>query len=278
MTCHVGVSGVSGTLILCDSQLSTQTSEIHGAQKLFAGDGFVIGGAGLSLVIMDLFAELESMPTDATSVVNAVETYIEARLSDKAKGAASFLLATEHPDGGIQHFLPEVFRKFRRRARMQAIGSGAEFVSRALTRDADLGIAWPTDSIGDMLILADQYFSAANESLTVDDQIMVGFVSSGRSYLMGDRRIVPNFAPKAVIAEWPALTTLFEEIMAIVRAVRGEFQAGARALSRLAACGIDASVFFAVEHHQNSMIMNKSTLGSKIQEYMAQYDAAVGRP
>ena len=85
MTCHVGVSGPGGSLILCDSQLSTQTSEIHGAQKLYAGEGFVIGGAGLALVIMDLFAELGSMSTNATSVGSAVETYIETGLSDKAR-------------------------------------------------------------------------------------------------------------------------------------------------------------------------------------------------
>ncbi|MEZ4315295.1 MAG: hypothetical protein R3F14_45345 [Polyangiaceae bacterium] len=273
----MGISGRDGSLILCDSQLSTQSSEIHGAQKLFAGEGFIIGGAGLSVVITDLFAELGSTSVDATSVIGAVETYFETRLSDNAREAASFLLATEHREGGIQHFWPEVFRRFQRRTNMEAIGSGAEFVGRALTRDAELGIDWPRESIADMLIMADQYFSAANESLTVDDQIMVGFVSSGRSYLMGDRRIGPAYAPATIVGAWPSLTTLFEEIMAIVRAVRGEFQAGARQLSRLASCSIDPSVFLAVSHHQNAMVTNRAALEVRVNAYMTQYDTIMGR-
>jgi len=49
----------------------------------------------------------------------------------------------------------------------------------------------PIYTLGDTFVAVEAFLDAANESLTVDDKLMLGIVAGGRTYVMGERDIYP---------------------------------------------------------------------------------------
>jgi hypothetical protein len=122
----------------------------------------------------------------------------------------------------VQVYRPGVFARIGRPVPFDSIGSGAQFVLRAFSHYERLGMQIPFDETADLLVAIEIFARAADESLTVDDSFLLGILSNNRSYLMGDRRIDPHFAPDPLRQQWAQAANRFHSIMAAGRAINGE--------------------------------------------------------
>lgn len=281
MTCHIGLSSAHGTVIVSDSQGSTTTEESHGLQKQFAGPDFLLGAAGSVMILQDLFQELSDLGS-SISASNAEATILrilEERVRPSALAQLDLVLATAHPSGAtLQRYLPGLFTRFGRRQHGVFIGSGADFAAKAVRRDTKSGIQRPTSSIEDLLITAENYSDAANDSLTVDDVFVVGFLIGDRTYLMGDAQIIPAHAPTAVKAEWGQIASRFQEIKAVVQTIRGEINNAHRAFAGISIGTVSAKEVQAIDDSRTAIIMIRTDLQLKLLSYFQWYDGLIGRP
>jgi hypothetical protein len=175
VTLQLALSTAAGCVMLSDSQGSTAISETHGHQKQYIGEDFLVGGAGDSILIDALYHALSQRAQPVLRAVELaafVEQFFRSDVRPDAAREAELLLVTPDPDGKmVQRFIPGLLARCGRRSAMSAIGAGADFTRRAVRRDHEIGVTWPTGSVVDLLIMADEYADAANESLTVNDQL-----------------------------------------------------------------------------------------------------------
>ena len=137
-----------------------------------------------------------------------VQTFLEQRVRYEAQGEVELILATPNADDlAIQTFEPRIFNGFGKRRNFDTIGSGAEFVHRAIGRDQAIGIVFNNTSLAHLLVQIGYFAEAANESLTVDDKFLLGILANNRTYLLGDINIIPSYAPAALTQAWPQAST-----------------------------------------------------------------------
>jgi 20S proteasome alpha/beta subunit len=289
VTCHVGFSSAAGAVVVCDSQLSTSVLEVHGSQKLFVGDDFLVSGAGHAGILAAVFEELRSgTATNNSSLVPAtfsascLEKYMAGEVVDAARGTVQFGLATLAPPlGAFQVFDPGTFRRLGGRSSALAIGSGASLAAAAERRETALGLFWNKESVADMLVTARDYLEVANESLTVDDKLLAGFLVAGRTYVMGDPAIVPRYTPPEVQNNWPKLSAEWRETLALVDAIRGEMKSALGTFS-LTIAGVGANILSApivttLRTKQDAINTGKKRLEDKLTAFMSRYDVLLGR-
>jgi hypothetical protein len=83
--------------MLSDSQGSTETSETHGWQKQYVGRGFLVRGAGSSLILNTLFEALRAHEEQgaANDVAKLVEGFFEREVRADALGQIEILHVPE---------------------------------------------------------------------------------------------------------------------------------------------------------------------------------------
>ncbi|HSN98180.1 MAG TPA: hypothetical protein VLS89_07775 [Candidatus Nanopelagicales bacterium] len=158
------------------------------------------------------------------------------------------------------------------------IGSGAEFAAHAAQRDRALGIDLPRRGIADMLVMADEYAEAANESLTVNDKYMVGILSGGRTYVMGDAAIHPTYIPTQIRHQWDTgVSTRFIDIMGYVKAVRVARRNIYRGCSAMLAGQPESDVQITIDEQMGALSVEMAMLRIHLQKYFDWYDSSLGR-
>lgn len=183
------------------------------------------------------------------------------------------ILAT--PSAAIRTFTGGVLRSFATPRAFGSIGSGAEFVYRALQRDTQNGLMTAAESVTDTLVLAENYADAANESLTVDNKFTIGLLVGDRTYLMGDAEIRPAYGPQALLDHWPQASLHFDEIIALVRTIRGEIRSATAEFYKIAQGAIpvpDACTAAAL-----SIGAMRTRLDASLAAYISWYDQLLGR-
>jgi hypothetical protein len=288
MTFHIALSAPAGSVMLSDSQGSTETAETHGVQKQYIGEGFLVGGAGASLILNALFSKLGGQPRAgepalaAADVAAFIEQFFEHEVRPGAMERAELLIVTPSADGkGVQRFVPGVLSRCGERSTMDLIGSGASFAVRAAQRDRAIGVDWAMGSLADLLVFAHDCADAAGESLTVNDKLLVGFLVEGRAYAMGDEAIRPAHIPARIRENWRLVSNYYKrEILPVVQAIRDARRHAYRAFSRLlvgTAEAPEAEVQESIEEHRAALAITVPLLRARLMEYLALYDGFLGR-
>ena len=289
MTCHIALGNTETAALSSDSQSSDDRSEVHGLQKQFAGCDFLVGVAGLSMVIPELFDRLEAAsrpggtvaPLDAAGLPAFLVHFIETEIRPEARREIEIIAVTPPDANGnsVQTFLPGTFARLGRREPAGMIGSGAEFASRAFSRYAQLGIELSFASLADLVVTIEDLAKAADESLTVDDSFLLGIITNGKSYLLGDRRISIGHAPAPVIREWSRAAIRFHALMATAREINGEMFDVQRELSAIRTGTLTPANLAAIQQINDSLIAkSRQTLIRLLDDYLAWYDGILGRP
>ncbi len=281
MTVHIALSSTAGSVMLSDSQGSTETSETHGHQKQLIGRDFLLGGAGSGFMLNSLFDALDSQGTlDAAGVVSAVEGFFRREVRTNALERAEILVITHDASGkSIQRFTPSVLKRFGKRTSVDLLGSGAPFVHRAEIRDRAIGVSWPTESLADLLVLAYDRAEAANEALTVNDKFMIGFLKGDRAYAMGDEAIRPAHVPAKILSKWRIVANYYkEDILPIVRSVHDARYNAYQACSRLIGQRPGPDAHDDIDNQLASLTVSVPLLRVRLDEYFALYDGWIERP
>lgn len=244
-------------------------------QKLFPGDGYVVGGAGAMIVIQRLFRFLLDEQPTADSVLEKIREFLRLHVVEGMHGSVTLLVVRRTE---VVSITPSVFLTPETGKGFAAIGSGADFVYRALGRDGALGLQLPMKTLAEMLVAAEGLAVVADESLTVDDRFMIGFVRNEKSYLLADRGITLDAAPDALRASWSKAVTHYEEIRAILSATRAEEAWAFEALSSLRNGTLNATHFATAMSASAGIRTNLNALSAKLDDYFSWYDQELGRP
>ncbi len=282
MTVHIALANGTEAVLFSDSQGSTNVAESHGFHKQFVGNNYAVGAAGHGGIIMRLFAYLNSelgVESDfsASEVSGKIESFLSEEVRQKYWEAISILLVTADGGTAIRQFDPGVFSKAGPATGFATIGSGAEFVSRALNRHNELGIALPAHSLADLIVAATHYAEAANESLTVDDLLSVAFVANGRSYLLGEAEVNVWLARRAVIQSWRTIASRWEKVSAIVRTINAEIREAQRSFSNIRTGSIDSVLIAKITASNQAVLAQRAQLLQALNEFMTYYDGLIAR-
>lgn len=278
MTCHLAMQGNGGTAVMfSDSQGSTLTSEVHGVPKQFAGRDFLVGGAGSIDIIDALFEQLshDFLGVDSSSIDSYIINFVNVNLTQAARSSVGFLIVTP---SSLFEFAPGTYQGFRKRRAYASIGSGSEFVHRAISRDAKTGVICSLGAtVSQVLCEVENYLDASNESLTVDDKFLVGIIHGNKSYLMGDQTIEPRYANSKIIQEWPEISKQYSEIMALVRTLRSEVSQAHRVVSHIKYSLLNVEAYRQIAASNNSIFANQKQLENRLDSLMRLYDTLLGR-
>ena len=279
MTCHIALAGLGGTAMFSDSQGSTATAEMHGFQKQVHGRDFLLGGSGHGGVLHELLGAVSRANVTSAELEAFLKNYLSENVQSAGQAAVQLLVVT--PDAAaknIQLFTPGIFKGFSSRAMFNSIGSGSEFVFSAQRRDRIVGLEVANGTLADVIIAAEDYAQAANECLTVDDRFTVGMLVNGSAYMMGDAAIAPTHAPNEVIESWPEVARRYDEIINMVRMIRGEMRNAQRSFSLGIIYNAEREKFDALSRtSEANIIMNRAVLEQKLDEYCVWYDGLLKR-
>ena len=284
MTCQLALSSKRGAVLFSDSQLSTDRVEYHGEQKQFVGDDFLLGGAGLAVVMQELFKSLNDRQQGqcmekGPEIGKYVTDFLRKEVTGPAAGQTSFVLVyqTERGENVIEHLQSAIFHSFRRQGRIFTLGSGAALVQPAIDRDAKVGVFLRPEQLGDMMVVGEGYLEAAGQSLTVDGQFVVGLLRRGKAYVMGDAGVKLNHAPKELIGCWEKAARQYAEIMACAQTIREEVRTAQRAVAVLQTGRLEKKYLEQLEACRLSVQSNRDVLQGKLNKYCQWYDGVLGR-
>lgn len=270
MTCHVVQRCGKGLIALADSQMSGPQQEFHGAVKIIAGDGWLVGGAGIGLVIFALFEHLDKEKPKPEAVATAVEWFLSNEVTEPMAANSMFYVATQNT---LQTIQPAIFKHARNAGGFTTIGSGAEFVTRAHARERALGILPSSDTLADLFVAVETSLLVADESLTVDNLLLMGLIVDGKSYLVGDKGVKPQRGPAKVISEWGSAADQFAALRNQANTIRGEREQAQRFLSPIATGSLDLKSWQDLESTNVSIGRLRGQLSASIQNLLDWYDA-----
>jgi len=278
MTCHVAIAGPAGAVLFADSQGSTDRSEIHGLQKVYAGTDFVVGGAGSTLLLRELLGQLADTPgLQAKDLADELHKFLDGVSESARENFALIALLPDPP--GVTTFYPGVFSRFLRQQTFGCIGSGSEFVIAATQRDHVTGVRQSdAPTLADTFVEVADLARAADESLTVNDTYMAGILANGRGYLLGDPKIVPRHVPDVIAEIWPRLSSRFQLMQATASTIQSEISTALQVLTPELRKGThNPAIDAALASARHSIAKNRALLDQMISEYMSVYDAALAR-
>ncbi|MGH7170481.1 MAG: hypothetical protein ACRELG_09420 [Gemmataceae bacterium] len=270
-----------------DSQGSDKISEFHGWQKQFAGPDFLVGVAGLGLVLGELFDRLQDAiapgPNQllAAGVRAFIEQFIAQEVQPPARAEIEIIVVTPPDASGnaVQVYRPGVFSRIGRPSSFDSIGSGAEFVHRAFSQHRRHGMDIPVDEAADLLVAIEIFARAADESLTVDDSFMLGIITNHKSYLMGDRRIDLQYAADPLRQQWAHAANSFHTSMAAGRAINGEMVRVQQELSAIRSGALNQANLDSIRDSNDLVITpTRAALIQQLHDYFVWYDGLLGRP
>jgi hypothetical protein len=282
MTVHIASSDSAGNaVIFADSQASTKSSEFHGVQKLFVGEDFIVGCAGTVVIIEALFQRLQSTPNvTASNVTTMIEQFVDQQVSYAYRSQIAILALT--PSAGnpaIQQWMPEVFNHFGSRVTWATIGSGSEFVDQARTRERKIGIERSSVTLHDMLVMIDDYAESANESLTVDDQHLVGFLRNDKAYIFGHLSISPQYSRVPQLLDqaiWTRASSEFDIVRAMISPIKSSLLVAQTALSPIQTGTFVSSVRVPdLEACNSAIATHRAQLEAQLDAFCAWYDTSV---
>ena len=270
--------------MLSDSQLSTDTTEAHGAQKQFVGNDFLLGASGKALVLKAIFTSLLDPATgncrvDHTDIEDHLQRFLWQEVTEQARSSVNLLLLRPCSVKGyrIDLFRPDTLRSSIPQGEYDTLGSGSEIVRSALQRDNALALFSKPQEMVDMLVAGENYLEAATRSLTVNSQFTVGMLHSGRAYILGDGRINPIYAPSAICSEWADVAAKYKRMIDHARLIRGEIREAQRALSKIQMARLFPDGVAAIAANQASVARNRKMLQGEIEEYFNWYDSVLCR-
>jgi hypothetical protein len=261
--------------MLSDSQGSTNYSESHGLQKLVPISDFLIGGTGAGDLIRVVNDYLTSDTTiNAANIKVRLVEVVDELIRPGVQSELEFVVATEK---SLLSYQPGRFKKPTEDEYIAWAGSGGEFVRRAWLRDLYLGIGSPLRTLGDTFVAAEAFLDAANESLTVDDKLMLGIVAGGRTYVTGERDIYPLYAPDPLVNAWNLAAQRFRIIKTLAEQIRSELKNAQRSLSSVKVSGLGSGEIASIEASNLSIGTMRTQLDAELQSYMGWYDGLLGR-
>ena len=270
--------------MLSDSQLSTDTTESHGAQKQFVGNDFLLGASGKMLVVEAIFMSLLDPKTgdcsvDHTGIECHLREFLQAEVVEQAKSSVSLLLVRPCPAKGyrIDLIRPDVLRSSIPQREYSTLGSGSQIVLPAIQRDRALALFSQPQEMMDMLVASENYLEAATRSLTVNSRFTVGLLHSNHAYIMGDDQINPKYAPSAIYSEWKEVAVQYQRIIDLARFIRGEIREAQRTLSKIQTAQLRQGDFQAIAESQASIEINRRELQREIEKYFNWYDRTLQR-
>lgn len=280
MTCHVAMVGAQGAVMFSDSQGSTSSSEAHGWQKQVGGKGFLVGAAGAGLLIEALFRALDEgidkNVVEASNVEDFILSFLATEVVASARKELGLLLAKPSE---VKTLNPGLLTKFFRGfPSLATIGSGAEFVQRAASRNHKLGIAHGTETLADTFVSIEAFIDAANESLTVDDQFTIGILRGERPYLLAHQAIFGSHVPQNLRKVWGHVGGQYEVILALVRTMTSEAAEARRQLQAIRRGELRQAHVDAIAKNNESIGNNRRALQEKLADYLEWYDKTLGRP
>lgn len=284
MTVHIASSSSHGALLLSDSQMSGFDSEDHGFQKQFVGENFLVGGSGHAGIISRTFQFLDKQDiSDANEAADQIENFIRTEIRETEWNSVAFILLG--PASGssptikdqIRLFDPGTYVHFDEATNFASIGSGSTFVHRCVRYQDSIGIEFASTSLVDLLIESIFYAEAANESLTVDDKLLVSFVNNNKTYVMGDQSLNIRYAPKTVRRQWHVVASLWEEIRQQVDLINAESRESIRVFSSIRSGIITKADLNQFEMASKTVAAHRKATTTKLNDFFSQYDRVVGR-
>lgn len=272
MTCIVAVRTKQGAVMLSDSQGSTPTSEMHGWHKQYAGPDFIIGCAGHGLCINLILKEAAEKRWAASTAAGELRRFVEREFEPELQRQFSALILT---GDSILERQPGI-RTPLRHPLSGAIGSGAEFIRRASNLEKRLGVTRLANDLVDAFLLCEHYLDAANESLTVDDQLAAGLLVDGRAYCLGDARVSAAHAPKPIRKRWAEVGVKWTQVLAMSQTIRAELAAAQRYTSLPLWVGKQPSAQ-ALGNSTTTVAVVRQVLADALREYCSWYDGVLGR-
>lgn len=285
MTCQLALSSRCGGVLFADSQMSSARAEYHGYQKQFVGNDFLLGAAGNTPIILELFDSLIDQKSGECNVCSVrisdhILEFLNKNVTTRAAINTAFVLIYSPQSGNaqVQTLIPSNFKSFTLvKKSWAALGSGSEFVNSAIERDKNLGIYSEPQQLVDMIVTGENYLDVATKSLTVNAQYTIGILKSNKAYIIGDPRISAQFVPPAVLSSWKDVANRYEKILARTQQIRGEIREAQRALSDIQVSNFGQAGMRFICDAKSSIEDNRDSLRDEIESFFAWYDSLVGR-
>jgi hypothetical protein len=281
MTVHIAFASAQGAVVVSDSQGTFGLeSEHHGLQKQYIGEDFVVCVAGDVSILNWVFESLgtHGAPLNASNICATVEQILEVDVRPQFQSqVAVMVLTSDTTESQIRLYDPARYRRFGPASSFNAIGSGATFVDRAMRRDTHLGIRESRLSLADMLAGATSFADVANESLAVDDLLLAGILAQGRSYILGDRKVVPARAPAPIKGQWTHVSAAWSDIQAICAKLNSEIREATRIFSVIRDGHLDHAVVKNLMSANASIATARGELTSRVADFRRWYDSQLGR-
>jgi len=280
MTCHAGMAGQNSAFLFSDSQGSTHDEEAHGYQKQYIGSDYLLGYAGSVAIGFAAFEWLsEADDHDSQTLPALLQQFVNEELRPAAYDSIQFIFAL-HKNGSpvIQTYMPGTYLKPASPKGFGTIGSGSTFVYRMHQHDARAGIAANGTAPIDILVAMERLTRAADQSLTVDSQYMLGMLWGGRSYVTGDADLGIRYAHPKLIESWPAASAHYNEMMGLLQAIRGETQEAFRQFSKIRHETLSQSDLASMSTANESILQLRQDLSHRAAQFTNWYDDLLGRP
>ena len=283
MTVHIALSNDEGAILLSDSQGTIAGSESHGNQKQFVADNFVVGGAGHGGIVDRLFSFLDQKSNLRSSdAVDTIETFFETEIRREQLSTTSVILVAPgeppSPEKMIHVFEPGTYVHFSAPTNCMTTGSGCEFVARAWRNRSVLGIMFPSESLADLTVEAVFCADAANESLGVDDQLLISFMKDRKAYCLGDGKLRLKFAPDEVKNKWRTeIDAKWREIREMATAINDEIREAVRLFSSIRTGNLMPFSISQFKSTNRTVAQRRQQLETKLAEYFDWYDQLLNR-
>ena len=284
MTCQLAFTSNAGAVLFSDSQLSTDRIEQHGHQKQFVGNDFLLGGAGHASVMREVFQSLYDSDSGTSirqgrEVAGHIQEFLKFEVTENAAANTSFVLVCQEPNelSTISVLRRGIFKSFVRERRITTLGSGAGFVQPAIERDRKLGIFLPPVQLNDMVVVGENYLEAAVQSLTVDNQFVIGILRRGAAYIMGDKLIRVAYAPTNIVKQWTEVAHRYREIIGLAQTIRGEIRLAQSTVATVQLGQFDAFAMRQLEDCRSTVENNRRDLAKKLEDYFRWYDELIER-
>lgn len=280
MTVHIALAGSSSAVLVSDSQGSTSQSKIGGWQKQFAGPDFLLGVAGNGAILDALFHHLDALTTlTSVALVSDVEQFLQNEvMPDQWNSIQAVAVLQNTPLTSVRTYDPSTFRHFGPDRNIGSIGSGSMFVHDALSGvGATQWRSFFPGPVVEQVTFALHLADAANQSLTVNDAVMVGILSDGKSYIIAEEQIAPVHVPPAIASAWSNVTNSFEEIVDLASTVNSEIANAYQQMSSIWRGQFQVPATTSILSHNAEVARGMSELSNKLSDYFTWYDSILGR-
>lgn len=281
MTVHIAIAHGDHGVLFSDSQGTIENSEYHGLHKQFVGKNFAVGVAGYSPIITRLFGQLRSdFGLDREAEGADVAARVEKFYRDDVRPAylersAALLIGFREGDAVVREFEPGTFTTFGPPTDFGCIGTGAQFVSRAMARNAMLGNELPLSTLAEMLVSASHFADAAGESIAVDDALAVVMLDQSACYLLGDKRLNVKDAPEPVVQHWLEIAGYWTELQAMVKAMDREAIEAQRVFSKIRRGEFGEEESLRLLQSNRGLISTRKRLQSLLEVFQNRYSELV---